>query len=518
MYRISGVKLAGSDDETLLKEKLERLIAAKKNKVEIVGYKIVRKSIDARHKPDIFKVYTLDFETSTALSDKIMKESGAIFAENKVYELPKCGSEVLRNRPVIVGFGPAGMFAALILAEGGYKPIVFERGEATEKRVKTVERFLKFGELDEQSNIQFGEGGAGTFSDGKLNTQIKDSRIRKVLETFVECGAPEDILYSAKPHIGTDVLRKVVVNLRKRIESLGGSVIFESRLSQIYIEKNPETHISKITAGGKEVECTALILATGHSARDTFAMLLKNGVEMVQKQFSIGVRVEHPQELIDVAQYGKTYTELGAADYKLSYHCKDSKRGVYSFCMCPGGEVIVASSEPDMVVTNGMSNRPRNSGFANSAILVDVRTSDFGSDDILAGVEFQRKYEKLAFDLGGKSYKAPVCSLDEFVKNENAGKIVRECLPDFAVSAIVEAFPDFGRKIKGFDLPNTKMYAVESRSSSPVRIVRDENFESSVKGLYPAGEGAGYSGGITSSAVDGIKIAEAIIRRYEGEY
>ncbi len=518
MYRISGVKLAVSDDETLLKEKLERLIAAKKNKVEILGYKIVRKSIDARHKPDIFKVYTLDFETSTALSDKIMKESGAIFAENKVYELPKCGSEVLKNRPVIVGFGPAGMFAALILAEGGYKPIVFERGEATETRVKTVERFLKFGELDEQSNIQFGEGGAGTFSDGKLNTQIKDSRIRKVLETFVECGAPEDILYSAKPHIGTDVLRKVVVNLRKRIESLGGSVVFESRLSQIYIEKNPETHISKITAGGKEVECTALILATGHSARDTFAMLLKNGVEMVQKQFSIGVRVEHPQELIDVAQYGKTYTELGAADYKLSYHCKDSKRGVYSFCMCPGGEVIVASSEPDMVVTNGMSNRSRNSGFANSAILVDVRTSDFGSDDILAGVEFQRKYEKLAFDLGGKSYKAPVCRLDEFVKNENAGKIVRECLPDFAASAIVEAFPDFGRKIKGFDLPNTKMYAVESRSSSPVRIVRDENFESSVKGLYPAGEGAGYSGGITSSAVDGIKIAEAIIRRYEGEY
>ncbi len=515
VYRINGVKLAVSESEEILVDKLQKLISGRKNKVRISELKIVRRSIDARRKPDIFKVYTLDFETDEKIPEHIVKEHGISLVKSETYEFPESGNIELKNRPVIAGFGPAGMFAALILAEKGYKPLVFERGESIEKRVLSVEKFLKNGELNIQSNIQFGEGGAGTFSDGKLTTQIKDMRIRKVLETFVECGAPADILYSAKPHIGTDVLRKVVINLRKKIESLGGSVEFESRISGIEADAGK---IRAVFVNDRAIPCDMLLTAIGHSARDTVQMLSESGVGMKQKPFSIGLRVEHPQELIDIAQYGKVYEELGAADYKLSYHCKDGERGVYSFCMCPGGEVVVASSEEGMVVTNGMSNRARNSGFANSAILVDVKTSDFESDDVLAGVEFQRKYEKLAFEKGGCNYKAPICTLREFAECEKAGQNVRACLPDFAVKAILEAFTDFGKKIKGFDSPDAQLFAVESRSSSPVRIVRDENFESSIKGIYPVGEGAGYAGGIISSAVDGIRIAEAVIKKYKGVF
>lgn len=519
MYRISGVKVSAAENIETVKLKVEKLLSSKKNKVEISDFKIIRESVDARHKPEIFKVYTLDFQTKQKLPSKIISEHQISLSQESRYELPQSGDEKMKNRPVIVGFGPAGMFAALILAEKGYRPIVFERGESTPNRVKTVERFLKMGELNTQSNIQFGEGGAGTFSDGKLNTQIKDLRIRKVLETFVECGAAPDILYSAKPHIGTDVLRKVVINLRKRIEELGGEVIFESRFLGLSVKNKAEiSRVEKIKVNEQDIPCDALVLAIGHSARDTISMLHESGVNMIQKQFSIGVRVQHPQELINIAQYGRTYEELGAADYKISYHCKKDNRGVYSFCMCPGGEVIVASSEEGMVVTNGMSNRARNSGFANSAILVDVKTSDFGSEDVLAGIEFQRKFEKLAFEKGGAKYVAPSCTWEEFKENKNDGKDVRQCLPKFAVEAILEAFPDFGKKIKGFDGMSAKFFAVESRSSSPVRILRDENFESSIKGIYPIGEGAGYAGGITSSAVDGIKIAEAIIKKYEGVF
>ncbi|MGP1569428.1 MAG: NAD(P)/FAD-dependent oxidoreductase [Eubacteriales bacterium] len=519
MYRISGIKLAVYEDKSFVKEKLEKLICGKNGNIEIVNYKIVRESLDARRKPDIFKVYTLDFQTKQKLSEKIIKKHGITCVQNSVYKLPESGIQKMHERPVIVGFGPAGMFAGLILAEKGYRPIIFERGEITKERVKSVEKFFKTGELNIESNVQFGEGGAGTFSDGKLGTQIRDLRIRKVLETFVECGAPEDILYSAKPHIGTDVLRKVVVNLRNRIQELGGTIKFCSKLSNLQIEQDCGiSRIKKIVVNDEEVLCSVLILAIGHSARDTVTMLFEKGVKMLPKQFSIGIRVEHPQKLIDLAQYGGIYDEIGAADYKLSYRCDNSKRGVYSFCMCPGGEVIVASSEKGMVVTNGMSNRARSSGFANSAILVDVKTSDFGSDDVLAGIEFQRKFEKRAFENGGGNYTAPSCTWEEFKKNENAGKIVRQCLPNFAVDSILEAFPNFGKKIKKFDCDNAKIFAVESRSSSPVRIVRDENFESSVKGIYPVGEGAGYAGGITSSAVDGIKIAETIIKKYEGVF
>lgn len=526
MYRIGQIKLKVSDnenfqvkkDEEQIKEKLEKMLSVGKSKVTIDKISIVRKSVDARQKPEIFKVYTVDFDTKSELSKKVIEKCSITKSENIKYTLPESGYEALINRPVVVGFGPAGMFAALILAEKGYKPLVFERGEDTAARVKSVERFIQTGELNPQSNVQFGEGGAGTFSDGKLNTQIKDKRIRKVLETFVECGAPEDILYSAKPHIGTDVLRRVVVNLRKKIERLGGTVNFNSTFMDFDLEeKDGVSSLKSIVINGEKLDCNVMLMALGHSARDTMFMLKKRGVNMQQKAFSIGVRVEHAQKLIDDAQHGKTYEELGAADYKLSYHCKESKRGVYSFCMCPGGEVIVASSEKGAIVTNGMSKRARKSGFANSGILVDVRPSDFESEDVLAGVAFQRKYEKKAFEQAGYSYEAPSCTLKEFKENTEKGRAVRACLPEFAVDAILEAFPEFGKKIKGFDGDDTKLIAVETRSSSPIRIIRNENFESSIKGIYPVGEGAGYAGGITSSATDGIRVAEAIISKYGGQ-
>lgn len=505
MYRISQIKLNLGEDIATLPDKIMKKIGNSAG--AITDYQIVKESVDARDKGDIKLVYTVDFNLSGDGS-KLNLE----LAPNTEYPYVATGNQHLKNSPIIVGFGPCGMFAALILSQMGYKPIVIERGNAVETRVQDVEQFWQNGILNTESNVQFGEGGAGTFSDGKLTTQIKDHRIHKVLKELVAAGGGEEILYKQKPHIGTDVLRTVVTQIRKKIIENGGEIRFASKLTNI---KFTNDAVAGIEVNGQEwIETENLILAIGHSARDTFRLLHELGVEMVQKPFSIGVRIEHLQEQINKAQYGKAYDKLGAADYKLSHRCENG-RGVYTFCMCPGGEVIVASSQEGRVVTNGMSYHARDGKYANSALLVDVKTEDFTSTHPLAGVEFQEKYERKAFEEGGGNYKAPKALWRDFLKKTEAGKHVRNSLPDFAVEAILEAMPMLGRKLRGFDSEAAILTAVEARSSSPVRIIRDEQMQSKQKGIYPAGEGAGYAGGITSAAVDGIKIAEQIASQYK---
>lgn len=516
MYRINQIKLDLNEDRANIPKKiLGKIAKVKMGKsgdldISITHYKIVKESIDARDKGALKMVYTVDFITNVDIS-KIALKLKLKEAPDTEYEFVDQGTKNMKNRPVIVGFGPCGMFAALILSEMGYKPLILERGNCVEERVTDVQKFWQEGILNEESNVQFGEGGAGTFSDGKLTTQIKDIRIHKVLKELVEAGGNEEILYKQKPHIGTDVLRNVVINIRNKIIDNGGEIRFASKLSDI---KFDDQVVNAVQVNGCEwINTENLVLAIGHSARDTFRMLNKKGIDMCQKPFSIGVRIEHPQKMIDKAQYGQTNAKLGAADYKLSHRCENG-RGVYTFCMCPGGEVIVSSSQNGRVVTNGMSYHARNSEYANSALLVDVRPSDFETGHPLAGVEFQEKYERKAFIEGGSNYKAPKSSWKEFVDNDKYGSKVRNCLPSFAVEAMIEALPFLGRKLRGFDSSNAILTAVETRSSSPVRILRDECFESIVKGIYPAGEGAGYAGGITSAAVDGIKIAEKIASKF----
>lgn len=492
-YRIHQIKLNPGESKEHIPDKIK-----KKTGAPVKDWIVRRESIDARNKEKIQMVYTVDFSC-----DKKLKLDPA---PDLAYHYVKQGTFPMEHRPIIGGFGPCGIFAALILAEMGYCPIVLERGRSMEQRVKDVEAFWEKGVLDEVSNVQFGEGGAGTFSDGKLTTGIKDPRIFKVLETFVSAGAGEDILYKHKPHIGTDVLRHVVVNLRQRILQLGGEIRFESRITDLMI---CDGVLKGIEINGEEmIPADNLILALGHSARDTFSMMKHRNIPMEQKPFSIGVRIRHPQEWIDRAQYGNPELAriLGPADYKLSHHCQNG-RGVYTFCMCPGGEVIMAASSKEHTVTNGMSYRARDGKYANSALLVDVRTSDFSSEDVLAGVEFQEKYEKLAFEHGNP----PECTWGEFA---GGGTPVEAALPDFAAEAMKEAMPHLGKKLHGFDDPGAVMTAVESRSSSPVRILRGKDLQSQVKGIYPAGEGAGYAGGIMSAAVDGIRAAEAIAMHY----
>ncbi len=505
-YRLSNIKLALDESSNSIPEKITKMYRDRGMMVTDVD--IVKASIDARRKGSIKQVFTVDFSTNRILDLPAPPEGS--------YREPDSGTEVLRERPVIVGFGPCGMFAALMLAKRGYKPIVLERGYDIDKRIKVVNEFWQRGKLDGECNVQFGEGGAGTFSDGKLTTGIKDERKKIVLREFVGAGANEDILYNSKPHIGTDVLRYMVRNIRHRVEKLGGEVRFDARVNRIIVEEGRIRGVV-IQQGYqlKQIHTDTVVLAIGHSSRDTLESLVGSGVEMEQKPFSIGVRIEHPQEVVDRAQYGDDAGDpnLPHAVYNLAHHCKDG-RGVYTFCMCPGGEVVVASSEADMVVTNGMSYRNRASGTANSGLLVDVRTEDFRSSHVLAGVEFQRKYEKKAFQEGGSSYRAPSTTWGEFKNGSEAAKPVTASLPSFAVKAIKEAVPEMGKKLKGFDADSAVLTAVETRSSSPVRILRDENMESNIKGLFPSGEGAGYAGGIMSSAVDGIKTAEEIIKRY----
>lgn len=505
-YRIHQIKLNVDEEREDLEQAIRKKL--KKQGLKIRDVVVVRESIDARRKPDIKIIYTVDFscDEKLPLEIAVSKDYDAI---TKAIPEP----ETLL-RPVVVGFGPCGMFAALTLAEAGRRPIVIERGQNVEQRMRDVERFWHGGGLDPESNVQFGEGGAGTFSDGKLTTGIKDVRISKVLKEFVLAGADEEIMYKQKPHIGTDKLHGIVKNIRKKIELLGGEVRFGTKLTGIETDNaEPIRRMTavKVCSGGKEssIETDSAILAMGHSARDTFEMLYETGIPMTQKPFSIGVRVEHLQSMIDEAQYGsiEAAEKLGAADYKLNHRCENG-RGVYTFCMCPGGRVIDASSEEGSSVTNGMSNSARDGGYANSGLLVDVRTEDFMSEHPLAGIEFQKRYEKLAYQNGrGKLPKTDYISF-----KKNCDDPVRSSLPDFASEAIVEAMPFLGKKIKGFDRDDTIMTGVETRSSSPVRIDRDKDHQSVITGIYPAGEGAGYAGGIMSAAVDGIKTAEKVMK------
>lgn len=512
-YRINQIKTDIEESKDSLPGAIAKSLGRKN--LDVSDVRIVKESVDARRKPDIKLVYTLDFSCSETLD--LAKAECKRYEEIKIPEDTVEKTLKKHGRPVIIGFGPAGMFAALILAEAGLRPVVIERGEDVDRRIKSVENFWSCGNLDENSNVQFGEGGAGTFSDGKLTTGIKDIRISKVMEEFVEAGADESIAYKNKPHIGTDRLREIVKNIRLKIESLGGEVRFCEKVSEIKkkTEAGKEKIIGVFTEGtcgrsfSDEIDSECVIAATGHSAYDTVKMLFENGVEMSQKPFSIGVRIQHPQKIINIAQYGseKAAEIIGPAEYKLN--CRTSGgRGVYTFCMCPGGEVIDSSSEKNTAVTNGMSMSGRNGKYANSGLLADVRTDDFPSKHPLAGFDFQRKYERLAYVMGGGSL--PQSCFGDFARNEEDP--VRKSLPVFAADAIIEAMPVFGKKLKGFDREDAKMTAVESRSSSPVRIERDESGQSCIRGLFPSGEGAGYAGGIVSAAVDGIKTAEKTIK------
>ena len=529
-YRLAQIKTETDEPVENIPKIIAKELHIREN--DISEWEIRRKSIDSRKKPHIQFVYTAEFVTGKKIKQGRNRNLSIVDeeAEAAAVRPPQHGSEPLGSRPVVIGMGPAGLFAALELAAEGYSPLVIERGPAMADRIEAVERFRRERVLDPEANMLFGEGGAGTFSDGKLATGIKDSLIRKVLEEFRDAGAGEDIMYLAKPHIGTDVLRVVIVEIRKKIESLGGEIRFNTKLEKMVTK---DGRLKALVLSGRDPEsgemrtytqpAEVMVLAVGHSARDTFGMLLEEGTDMEQKPFSIGVRMEHPQSMIDESQYGaENAGKLPPADYRINYKASNG-RGVYSFCMCPGGEVVVCSTEDGELCVNGMSNRKRDSGTANSGILCDVRTEDFGDDDVLAGVRFQEKYERLAFINGGGDFTPPVCSMAEFLgcstdePGMKRGKAVTDSLPPFAAEAIREAVPEFGRKIKGYDNDDAVVTAVETRSSSPVRILRDGLGESNIKGLYPAGEGAGYAGGITSAACDGIRAARHIIERYHAQ-
>jgi uncharacterized protein len=523
-FTISNIRIPLEEEISVLSD-----IAAGKlkiNKKQIVKTRIVKESIDARRKPNISMVYTIIVEVEGNV--KFPSDNDVRLIEENPEDEIASGNRKLNNRPIVIGTGPAGLFAGLILAQKGYKPLLLERGENVDKRTEIVNNYWKKGILNAETNVQFGEGGAGTFSDGKLTTRINDRRCDKVLEEFFKSGAHEEIMYKSKPHIGTDILKKVVADMRRRIIEHGGEVRFGTKVTSINVKDNKIHGV--IVNGTEEIPAEAVVLAIGHSARDTYDALLSNGVEFIQKPFSIGVRIEHPQEVINTAQYGNAYSHprLGAADYQLFY--KTGSRTVYSFCMCPGGIVVASASEPDTIVTNGMSEFARDRENANSALVVSVEPGDFGGTHPLAGVEFQRKWEKLAFEVGGKDNSAPIQKLSDFIEGRNSGKLggvkpsytgytrlsdINLCLPDFVTDPMKESIGYFDRKLKGFALGDAILTGVETRTSSPVRIPRDENLQAiGISGLYPAGEGAGYAGGIVSAAVDGIRIAEKIIGEY----
>ncbi len=519
-------KVNPRQEEKVLKKEILKLLHLKKE--DLKSFHIIKKSIDARKKEAVKYIYVVSVSTPKEnIILKKNKNANIMAYAPKKYQFEPTGSKKLEHRPVVIGMGPAGLFCALELAKAGLKPIVFERGKCVNERIQDVEHFWKTGELNPESNVQFGEGGAGTFSDGKLNTAVKDptGRITKVLETFRDYGAPEEICYLNKPHIGTDHLRSIVENMRNHIISLGGEVHFESKMTDIQIE---EGKVAGVEINASEiVPCEVVVLALGHSARDTFELIQQRNVKMQPKAFAIGVRVEHSQEMINESQYGMEHEILPTADYKLTYQASTG-RGVYSFCMCPGGFVVNSSSEKGRLVVNGMSNYERNERNANSALIVTVTPDDFGSDSILAGMEFQRKWERLAYEEGNG--KIPVQLFKDFRDNkisEGFGHVtpcmkgsyifgnIRNCLPDYVSKTLIEGMEAFDRKIKGYYDEEAVFAGVETRTSSPVRIVRDENLEGSVTGIYPCGEGAGYAGGITSAAIDGIKVFEAIAGKYK---
>lgn len=531
MLRIRQLKLPVEHSRRDLEQKIIKTLRIRPE--ELIRYELIRRSLDARG-GELKYVYMIDAEVKR--EPTVLKHCNG-HAEKAVktwYQFPKASADAkkIQARPVIIGAGPAGLFCGWMLAKAGYAPLILERGEKAEDRARTVEYFWLTGELNERSNVQFGEGGAGTFSDGKLNTLVKDpvGRNRKVLELFVEAGADEEILYEQKPHLGTDELIGIVIYIRKEIERLGGEVRFHCQMTDLLIQ-NGQIHGVQVTdlktGEMEEIVSGQVVLAVGHSARDTFSMLKTRQIPMRAKPFAVGVRMEHPQEMINISQYGADYPSfLPSAAYKVTRQT-GAGRGVYSFCMCPGGYVVNASSEKGHLAVNGMSYHARDSRNANSAMIVTVTPEDFGSDDILAGVEFQRKLERAAYELGGG--KVPVQLFGDFCQNiptTTLGEVepcikgqytfanVRNIFPAELSSALEEGIHGCEKLIRGFDRPDAVLSGVESRTSSPVRIMRDETFESEIRGLYPCGEGAGYAGGITSAAMDGLKIAEAIAKKY----
>ena len=524
MILINNVNLPLNTDFGDLKPVLAREL--KLDIKNIKNVRLYRKSVDARKKHNIHFCCSFILELNINENAFLKKHKNATAFSEKKYIWKKAKNNSFK-RPVVIGFGPAGMFAGLTLAKAGLKPVILERGSDVDKRTEEVNAFFKGEKLNIQSNVQFGEGGAGTFSDGKLNTGIKNPRCRTVLEVFNAHGAPDKILTDAKPHIGTDILVDVVKNIRKEIISLGGEVRFNTRLVDI---KTKNGGIISALTEQEEIPCDFLVIATGHSARDTFKMLLDSGIEMIRKPFAVGVRIEHLREDIDKALYGEFAGSeyLGAADYKMAVHLENG-RGVYTFCMCPGGEVINASSEENGIAVNGMSKSKRDGVNSNSALLVGVEPDDFPDDDVLSGCRFQENIEKKAYEIVGG--KVPVTTVGNLVFNKEfkLGRVIptvkpyydfadfKRIFPDFVIDSLKEGILEFGKKINGFDIEDAVLTAPETRSSSPVRMVRDDTLESvTIKGVFPCGEGAGYAGGIVSAAVDGISVAEKIIDLIDG--
>ena len=526
MIRISQLKLPITHTKAQLEKKIAKTL---KNPGNSFTYEIKKQSLDCRHKNDKIFVYTVDvtIRDEQKLAKKV-NNNNIMLTKEKPYEFPSPGETPLLHSPVIVGSGPAGLFCGWYLAKAGYCPIILERGEEAEKRQKTVENFWKNGVLDPESNVQFGEGGAGTFSDGKLNTLVKDpyGRNHEVLKRFVAAGAPEEIIYQQKPHLGTDVLVGIVEKMRHEIEEMGGKFCFRSKVTDLIFENNTLKEIE--INNDKIIPAQVCVLAPGHSARDTFEMLQKRGVYMEPKSFAVGLRIEHPQEMINMDLYGEPENELlGAASYKVTHKCANG-RGVYSFCMCPGGYVVNSSSEKGRLCVNGMSYHDRAGRNSNTALITTVTPEDFSSDSPLAGLEFQRKYEKLAYKIGNG--KIPVQLFGDFMKKQVSTKIgtvtpsikgdwqfanLHECLPDYVCESLLEGMKAFGRKIKGYDAEDAVFSGVETRTSSPLRMERNKKFESNIKGFFPCGEGAGYAGGIVSAGIDGERCAEAVANYFK---
>ncbi|MDC5805412.1 NAD(P)/FAD-dependent oxidoreductase [Vibrio europaeus] len=527
MIRLNEIKLPLDHEEEALTAAITKKLGISED--QVISYNVFRRGYDARKKANILLIYTLDVivENEAALLEQFVSDPHVKETPDMEYKFVAKAPENITERPVVIGFGPCGLFAALILAQAGFKPIVVERGKEVRERTKDTFGFWRKRTLNTESNVQFGEGGAGTFSDGKLYSQVKDPNFygRKVTTEFVAAGAPEEIMYVSKPHIGTFKLVTMIEKMRAKIIELGGEIRFSTRVDDIHMDGEQITGLT--LSNGEEIKSRYVVLAVGHSARDTFEMLHDRGVYMEAKPFSVGFRIEHKQSMIDEARFGKNAGNpiLGAADYKLVHHCKNG-RTVYSFCMCPGGTVVAATSEEGRVVTNGMSQYSRSERNANSAIVVGIDPERDYPGDPLAGIRFQRELESGAYVLGGENYDAPAQKIGDFLKGRDPSEIgdvqpsftpgihltdISKALPDFAIEAIREAIPAFDKKIKGFASDDGLLTGVETRTSSPVCIKRGKDFQSiNLKGFYPAGEGAGYAGGILSAGIDGIKVAEAL--------